>query len=219
MARLGRGFPNNQLLRPIPVIPVAYESTGVGQQAIAASASWAHTIGGSALVVGVIAQSASSAASVTAQVGATAMTQLGKTSPVGPNSGFYFWSLLFGLLNPPTGNQTISLSIGGGGTTVIGGNSVSYRNVGGFGTVVSATGLSSAPALSVSSARGQMVAETFSTWNTSPSGYTQTSRYSLNVSSPARGFLIGDALGAPTVNFSAAACDQWEAAAVPLIPV
>lgn len=221
MSRLGRGFPNNALMRPIPLpFPVSYDATGGGSNVVSSTPSltWAHNISGNAIIVCVSAQATNTTAAATAKVGTTSMTQLGASAKFGPNSGYYTWSIIFGLLAPPQASQTISLSLGSG-AAFLAGNSVSYNNVGSFGTVVSSTGTSSSPALSVSSAPRQMVAETFTTWNTNPTGYTQTSRYSLNAGSPARGFLIGDAPGAATVNFSAVSCDQWAAAAVPLIPV
>lgn len=140
------------------IAAVSYESTGVGTQVIASTASWSHTIGGNGLVVSVGAQSNVSTAAVTAKVGTTNMTKLG-ASPQFNNGGYLVWSVIFGLLSPPTGTQTISLAISGGGTTVLAGNSVSYNNLGSFGTCTSSTGSSSSPALSVPSARGQMVAE------------------------------------------------------------
>lgn len=217
MSRLGRAFPNNALLRPIPVIPVTYDATGAGGSvngAIAGTMSWSHTISGNAVVAAVSLQSSLSTTTVSAKVGSTAMTLLG-TGPQFTSSGFYISVVLFGLLNPPTGTQTLSATMSSG-TNYCEANSVSYRNVAAFGSSVSGSGTSSAPALSVASGVHQMVAEAFTTFNTNPTGYTQTTRYSLNVASPARPFLIGDAPGAPTVSFSAAACDLWSAIAVPM---
>lgn len=159
-------------------------------------------------------ESSLSTTNATAKVGTSAMTQLG-ASPQMTNAGNFYRIVWFGLLNPPTGAQTISVTMDSGSNFCVA-ESVSYNSR--FGPLTTGSGTSSVPALSVPSAKGQMVVEAFTTWNTNPSGYTQTSRYSANVNSPARGFLVGDAPGASTVNFSAASCDQWTAAAVPLIP-
>ncbi|UGT94864.1 hypothetical protein KN246_15855 [Mycobacterium intracellulare] len=199
--------------------PVAYVSAGAGAAAIAASISWTHNITGNCLVVPVAAESNVSTAAVTAKVGTTTIPLIGKSSQPITASGFFVWPTFFALLNPPTGSQTITLSISGGGTAVLEGNSVCYDKVGSIGTMVTSNGSSSAPALSVPSGVGQMVVEMFTTWNTNPTGYTQTSRYSQNAGSPARGLLIGDAPGAsPSVSFSAASMDIWSAAAIPLLP-
>lgn len=200
------------------VSPVTYTATGAGGSGTGSSGatmSWSHTISGNALIVAVSLESGSTTTTATAKVGTTSMTLLG-SAPNFNNSGYYARVVLFGLLSPPTGSQTITVTTSGG-ANYLEGNSVSYTNVTSFGSVVTGSGTSSAPALSVSSAANQMVVESFTTWSTNPSSYTQTSRYSLNINSPYRPFLIGDAPGASTVSFSAASSDYWSAIAVPLI--
>lgn len=217
MSRLGRGFPNNALMHQMLIpLPVAYDATGGGSGVVGTSTSWTHNIAANAVTLSGYLQATNTTAVPTANVGGTSMTLLGVSPKYGPTAGYYFWSFIFGLLNPPTGNQTITISAST--AAAVGANSVSYKNVGSFGTFTSTQGTSSAPVLSVPSAPGQMVVETFATWSTNPSGYTQTSRYTQNVNSPARGLLVGDAPGASTVSFSASSCDEWTAAAVPLLP-
>lgn len=203
------------------ISPVSYDSTGAGagvSGTTAATLSWAHTITGNAVVVALTMQSNLSTTTATAKVGTTSMTKLGNSAQFTNGSGYFVSVVLFGLLSPPTGSQTVSVTMNSG-TNYCVANSVSYKNVSSFGSVVSNTGASSVPALSVPSGTGQMVTEAFTTWSTNPSGYTQTSRYSQNVNAfggASRGFLIGDAPGASTVNFSAASSDQWAAIAVPM---
>lgn len=197
---------------------VNFDAKGAGASGTgtAITISQAHNIAGNAVVMPVCMQSSLSTTNATAKVGTTAMTKLG-SSPQVTNAGYYFQVVWFGLLNPPTGAQTVSVTMDSG-SNYCEAISLSYNSVASFGPLTTGSGTSSAPALSVSSAKGQMVAEAYSTWNTNPSGYTQTSRYAVNVNNPARPFQAGDAPGAPTVNFSAVSCDQWTAAAVPLIP-
>lgn len=220
MARFGRAYPITAILRPQPLIPVAYDSTGAAGSvngATAGTASWTHTISGNAVVLALSLQSSLSTTTATAKVGTTSMTLLGSSAQF-TSAGYFISSVLFGLLNGPTGSQSVSVTMNSGADYCVA-NSVSYKNVSHFGAVVSNTGTSSPPALSVPAAPSQMVVETFTTWSTNPSGYNQTSRYTANVNAPQRGFLIGDAAGSPTVNFTAASSDIWAAAAVPLIPL
>lgn len=192
------------------------KGTGASGTGTAITVSQTHTIAGNAVVMPVCIQSSLSTTQVTAKVGTTAMTKLG-VSPQMTNAGFFYWIVWFGLLNPPTGSQTITATADSG-TNYCSAISLSYNSVASFGSITSGSGTTSVPALSVPSAKGQMVAEAYATWNTNPSGYTQTSRYAVNVNNPARPFQAGDAPGAATVNFSAVTSDQWTAAAVPLIP-
>lgn len=128
------------------IAAVSYESTGVGTQVIASTASWTHTIGGNGLVVSVGAQSNVSTAAVTAKVGTTNMTKLG-ASPQFNNGGYLVWSRYLRAVKPTDWHPDHQpCNQRGGGTTVLAGNSVSYNNLGSFGTCTSSTGSSSSPA-------------------------------------------------------------------------
>lgn len=199
--------------------PVAFDSTGVGSAAQTSSLTWSHTIGSQANCCIVAVHSGDVALSgISAKVGATSMTMLGTSYQYDTNK----YLTLFRLLNPPTGSQTITVTFTGG-TPFANGDSVTYRNVGGFGTTVTNTGTGTSASQSVSSGTGQMVVNLLGNVAGSGggfTGYTQTSRYSTaNVPSAGYPTLIGDAAGASTVNFGATLPSslKWGSIAVPLL--
>jgi hypothetical protein len=100
------------------------------------------------------------------------------------------------------------------------GNSISYSGVTGFGTVVTSSGSSTTPSISVPSASGQMVAQAFGGYLSGLSSYNQTQRYYQIVESNVNlTFLMGDALGASRVSFTCSEANSpWGAIGVPLIP-
>lgn len=212
MARFGRSYPVRRIYAPPFVPPVLYDATGAGQSAASGNLSWSHTIGtgATAVLVGLT----SAGASPTAKVGATSMTSLA-TIVVATGDRIR----VFGLLNPPTGTQTITVTTPG---NTSGANSVSYKNVTSFGTGVTASGSGTGASQTVSSAAGQMVFQMFGSDGSSLgddiTSYNQTKRWGadLSISFPA---LIGDAVGVPSVNFTATApgASNWAGIAVPLI--
>lgn len=217
MSRLGRGFPNNALRWQTIMVkpPVTYDATGAGATGHVTSLSWSHTIGAQAKAV-IVAATMEGTGTATAKVGSTSMTQL--AGPVGDYSGIGDYLVMFGLLNPPTGAQTVSITFGG--TDYAAANSVSYLNVSSFGSPVTATGNSASLAVTATSASGQMVAQAFAGLQSTISSYNQTSRYNAPYASGVhQPLLIGDAPGASTVNFTASqTSNPWAAAAVPLKP-
>lgn len=94
--------------------------------------SWSHTASGTnpAVIVGV---ASGTDCTLTATYGGVAMTALGKaeSGTIG-GSGFV---QLFGLLNPPTGAQTVTVTASVSSISLIGG-SISYTGVQSFGTAV-----------------------------------------------------------------------------------
>lgn len=218
MSRLGRGLPNNALMR-VPLLvktPVVFDAVGAGSAANSTSWSWSHTITGNAALVFLETFTSSTPSTVSAKVGTTNMTLL--ASLVNYYTSFGYSSVYaFGLLNPPTGTQTMSASCSLASSTAV--NSVSYKNVTGFAPPVTNSGTGTTLALAVPSLSYQMVPMVFSDFNSTLSGYNQTSRSSQTfVSGTNLSVIIGDAQGASSLSFSATGPSAgWGAIAVPLL--
>jgi hypothetical protein len=183
---------------------VTYDATGhpTTGTGTAETLTWTHPIAGNCVIVATTVASDVQPV-VTASVGSTAMILLGGI-PIGNYKGLgTYWGLvLFGLLNPPTGTQTISLSVASG-TDYIAANSVSYFNVSGFGSIFTNTGTDTTLSLAAPSIAGQMVVNAFTDTEGTLTAYNQTTRssiaYAASVNEP---LLIGDAPGAPSLHFS-----------------
>jgi hypothetical protein len=194
-----------------------YGSTGAATTGYGASFSWAHTVVGNCLVVGLDAQATSFYPQLTVQVGTKTMQQAGPANLYYSSGGTLILSYLFVLLNAPTGSQTITVT--SDQNIYLAGNSVSYNNASGFGAPAITNGVSASASQAVSAAVGQMVPQVFGSSASNFSTYNQTQRYKVNavggVNTP---FLMGDAPGASTVTFSStlAASDSWGSTAVPL---
>lgn len=195
--------------------PVLFDAVGAGAASGSSSFSWSHAISADAraIVVGVNSQGGNA---LTVKVGSTPMTQLG---------GYFnftgtIYESLWGLLNPPTGSQTIAVTGAGNANA---GNSVSYFNASGFGTVSTNSGSGTSASQSAASTLGERVFQMFAysgAAGTTFTGYNQTSRWiQPGVSSVTYPAMIGDAAGAATVNFNATiSSSSWGAMAVPLRP-
>lgn len=169
----------------------------------AADITWSHTIASdaTALVVGIsYAVTAGGVAALDAKCGATAMTQLGSVAATAGNGVIFF-----GLMNPPTGVQTISVGIaaGSGDQYADAGTSISYKNATGFGLLQTTTGTSANPTQSVSNTANMRLVQAITTLNTTGggasamTGYTQTSRYNAGYTAGQKlQTLIGDMAGA-----------------------
>jgi hypothetical protein len=172
---------------------------------------------------------------MTATWGGVSMTSLGKVNAYGsfysfPNT-YYFYVEVFGLPQPPTGAQTISVSQAGSGAKYLAANSVTYLGVQGFGTAqtsnsTSGTTSQSGGALTVTSAVNERIAVLLgNNASTSGAGFTAfsgTTRFSRNVvvgTSPA--MLIGDGLGsgsATAFTATSSTAANYGAVSVRLIP-
>lgn len=239
MAILGRNFPNNALLTAVPIIlPVGYDAAGAGYTIVTAassvSASETHTAASGAAVIAAVAvlgNPIGAAASFTrsATFGGTAMTSL---SVINCNRSTYGWIELFGITNVAGGAQTVTASVTGSGTFAAAAlNTVSFTNVGSFGTAITNASASTALASgSVTSGPRQRVVQAFAAVSTgttaSQSAYSQTSRWVQNLINVSGGgnslnVTIGDAAGASTVSFSetVSATQYWGSIAIPLLPI
>jgi hypothetical protein len=132
----------------------------------------------------------------------------------GANYGSIYF---FGLLNPPTGAQTINYT--SSLAMDFAASSVSYNNVSSFGTVTAANSgnASNVPTMTVSgTAVHQMVAQAFGGLSFTFTGYNQTQR--VNLVPGYVPLVMGDAPGAPSITFSGTQSDVWCGVAVPLLP-
>lgn len=193
---------------------VAFDAIGAGAAVTTSPISWTHTASGTdrAVVVAVGWRgSGGTVTSATATYDGVPMTQLASL----PTPGFAQHLCFFGLLDPPTGAKTVSVSVVATGTTNLNGNSASYTTVDSFGTAVTA-GSSAGPwTISATAAVGDKIVNSFA--GTGPSAYDQTVRW---LSTTGLGTILGDApgTGSPTT-FNATMVLNWAAVAVPLIQV
>lgn len=200
---------------------VAFQSIGgasiVGSAASPRSTSWSHTATGTdrvVLVVLTVDQTTGVYTSHTRAVtyGGNAMTSLGavhlNNDPDSP------WVEIFGLVNPPTGAQTVAVTITGSGQSyALKGNSISYTGAGSFGTptTVYGTEVGTAMALAVASATNRMAHTAFMVASGSVSAFSGTSRLTTGT---VPGITSGDAAGASTVNFTATRSADVDYAAI-----
>ncbi|AON96878.1 hypothetical protein BI081_gp229 [Mycobacterium phage Tonenili] len=123
------------------------------------------------------------------------------------------------LLNPPTGSQGITLTGLSGAARYYAGIAASYKGVRSFGAVVSGTANSISPTVNCSSELGDMVSNGIM-YSGSLETYNQTLRGNKNTAAFVnQGVLLGDAPGAPSVQFQMTMTNsgQWICAALPLI--
>lgn len=121
-------------------------------------------------------------------------------SAIGPSDNFgnAYW---YAVQNPPTGTQTVSVSM----TTAssyghtLAGCSISYRGVRGIHNIDSLRGSGSTGSITVSSASGRKLIHVGSNSGTTVSSYNQNLRYT---STSSQSVLLGDADGSSSVTFS-----------------
>jgi hypothetical protein len=194
----------------------SHDATGVGSHTTTAGTvfTWSHILASSASAIliefNVFDLNTYTVSSV--KVGTTSATLLGsKTS--GSITGY-----LYELLSPPTGAQTITVTLSA--SNYLTGNSDSYNGVSSFGTVATNSGSSTAASVSVSSAVGQVaVAVIFEDGASALTAFNQTSRWNAGDNFGGYG-VFGDAAGASTVSFSATTPSAtWSAIGVSLVGV
>jgi hypothetical protein len=221
------------------VVVVAFDAVGTGNTGSGTSGSatttWTHTASGDsrAVVVGLRWQHNGGPVSPpnktpvrTVTYASTPMTSLDVIGLNNANltdiNGTYTYHEFFGLVNPPTGAQTVSLSVSreGAGPVSVDGCSVSYTGVSVFGSVSKDAGTNANTSLTqtVSSGVNEMVVQMFTTAGTI-TGYSQTERY--RHAANGIGIVIGDAAGASSVPFTAnrSGGGDYASLAVRLTPV
>lgn len=210
------------------VVPVAFDAfgaMGLDLQGFSpsATATNTHTCTGANRAVTVLAAGVNNGFGAAGQTyaavyGGVAMTPL---AAVPDSSGGTIFAALFGLLNPPTGPQTWSATVSGGGST---GRSLiaypqSYVNVGSFGAVSTNFGPGASPSLTVVSAANEMIVQVFEAQGAF-TAYNQTLRAGAQASGVNTRIEGGDAPGGASVNFAATAgAGPFAGAAVRLLPV
>lgn len=188
---------------------VVFMGAGDGSYVNSSSTSWTHNIAGDALVVGVMWRKSGSGTPIrSAQCGGVPMTSLaalGMNAAAPTTSSTGSWMQLFGLLDPPQGAQTISVS--STLASVVKGNSLAYSGVEAFSTPVGGFGTETGTALaqSISSAEHRMVVQMFGTTSGDITGYDRAERFHSfdSLVSTNGALVIGDAPGASTVDFNA----------------
>lgn len=145
-----------------------------------ASTSWSHTCTGSnrVVVVGVaVGVQPDAGVTATATYNSVSMTSLGLVHSDNSNAGFV---QLFGLVNPPTGAQTVLVTPSA--TATLSAGSISFTGASGFGTAVTAFGSSAAPSVAVTgTTSGNMVVDAACCGSTAGfSSSTQTNRWLKN---------------------------------------
>jgi hypothetical protein len=159
---------------------VGPSSSGGGTSGATTSttASWTHTAGASATAVVVqvaIGNGSSGGVTTTATYGGVSMTSLGQ---VAANSGTTGYVVMFGLLSPATGAQTVAITVSSAST--ISGGSVSFTGAGSFGTAATASGSSTAPSVTATgTTSGNVVVDALGTGSGVTSS-SQTNRWLKN---------------------------------------
>lgn len=222
----------NVLVPPNPGTGITWDANANGTPAVGTAAnptlSWSHPVSAGASFLAVRLSNGfgfgigGSSGGISVTCGSSAMSLLANSSDI---------AQIWGLLNPPSGAQTITVLLTQGlDDYLIQGESDSYFGVASIGTSAATVGNNSNPSHTVSSATGNVVLQTFvvslSTSQTLTS-YNQTSRYnSGNTFSPSLGnwaMVAGDANGSSSDTFSCTATphtsNAWSSAAVNLIPI
>jgi hypothetical protein len=129
---------------------------------------------------------------------------------------------IYGLMNPPTGPQSVVVTATGAAFTGVTANAVAYSGVAGFGTPGTAAGTTTPMSHTITTgAAGTRIAQIFGVCQAAGntiSAYNQTQQWIYNGGQNQA--LGGDAPGAASVLFSAtiASTSQWGSVAVPLLP-
>jgi hypothetical protein len=215
-----------------PQLPVVFDATGAGVAAHNPTSdiwSQTHIIGAAAnaILCGYSLWSTANPSSVTATCGGVNMTLVKALAAYTTVSTFPAGLWVFGLMNPPTGSQTISVTAVGGSTNQDGcQDSVSYKNVNSFvaANVVTASATSTSMSCGpVTSGVGQMIFGIFTpgaTTTSTISAFNGTSRKNFAWSSGVNfTTLIGDIAGAASVTLTAtdSASNPYGAIAVPIL--
>jgi hypothetical protein len=146
--RFGRSYPMMNALPSQKLVPIAFDALGAGTTGSkSGTATWSqtHVLGAqaNAIFAAYSVWSTSTPTACTATCGGVAMTAISLQKAIFSVSSDPCTLAIFGLLNPPTGSQSVAVTLTGGGTTEDGfQDSVSYRNVSGWGVPVTNTATS-----------------------------------------------------------------------------
>lgn len=209
---------------------VAYDSVGAGGTSggQTTGAGWAHTLGASAnaALTFVTALSPDPNLTVTANAGTTAMI------PLGSVMNFYQWAapyyftyeefyvhfFAFGLLRPPTAQETFSITADT--ASYMAANSVAYTGVTGFGDVITAAANAETLMIPSTTPANRVVAAYGVSPQVNTFGFNQTQR-AVAAHGADQLLLLGDAPGAGLVVSTATTTSpngQWGAVGANLTP-
>ncbi len=204
--------------------PIVFDSSAASECTSCSSLTWSHTVGSGINGILIVAVSDTNNAPATSvKFGAASLSPLGSHFAGGVN--VELWSLL----NPPSGAATITVTFSVTISCVMGG-SVSYFNVAGTGTVVSAEGFGTAASVTVSSSNtGDVVVDRLGVLNTvtattvSPIGSGQTQRWNSGPITDGHVFCVGAGSDEPdsppvTTTWSISPSSSWSLIAVLLTP-
>lgn len=222
MSRLGRGYPNNALMRSTVVIPPSFDSVGAGKTANSASLSWGHTFAAnaSALVfVGYLTNYFPQ--TITCSVGGIPMDFVTQQYFGSNGSGYDYGIAAFQLLSVPSGPKTVSLAFQSGSTNYAAANSMSYNNVASFDAYSYVTGSGTIASQTVTAANSQVIGQAFTNSSGAPngfSGYSPNQRYEVNgISATSLALVMGDGPGTGNISFSATqASSTFGGVAIPM---
>lgn len=211
-----------------PAAQARIDAVGAGSTGSSTTPSFTHTINGNAIVLFCnIVTLGSTPGTVTATCGGVSMTALASVpnyyaiSPTDNNVSMY----AFGLINPPTGNQTVAMTFTDWGSKhQIAANSLSYFNVSTFGTPVADSGPGETT-IKIMSAENRLVANAFSGYTGGFSSYSQALRYRFSfVNGDHVSMIMGDApiqdiANQPALVFTSKNTSAgWGGIAVPMVP-
>lgn len=128
MRRNFRRKPRAQYVVPVP----EFDSLGGGAKSSGTSWSWSHTIGSNAKAIIVVGSAVSTAGwpIFSGTVGGVALDVLGHQYH-GYDGTYFYSTFILGMLNPPTGTQTVAVS-STTSSAATGMNSLAYSNVAAF---------------------------------------------------------------------------------------
>lgn len=170
---------------------VAFDAVGpssAGAGSLTATDTWTHVSVGTTGLAGIVSVAFGSGSTATMAFtlgvtwGGVAMTSLGKVAT--DNSTTAGYVQMFGIIAPPTGSQTITVTCTGGTPNSLAAGSISFTGVGSFGTAVTAFGSSAAATVSVTgtSVNNMMVSAVCAGSAISGAGTGVTSRWIKNES-------------------------------------
>lgn len=203
---------------------ISFDAAGTAATGYHSSANIAHTLaGGATALLAAVNVYGTSAITLTAEIGSKPLTLLG-TEQYGLYSSnpwlYPFGSLyLFGLIDPPTGSQTIAVS--SSPAVYMTAQSVSYIGALGFDTPAASNGALSQVTAASTKPAARLVAAHGITPRANAFTYNQSKRALVNASSADQVLMLGDAPGAPYVVSAAAMSTytpDWGAVAVNLLP-
>jgi len=196
---------------------VAWDSTGAGASAAgAATLTWNHTLGANAncVIVG-ITTNTYAYNMPTVRIGSTYLKCLGISYYDPPGNRF---GMLFGMMNPPTGTQTFTVT---GQVNFTSANSVAYKGVSSISTPAYNNGTGTSLSLSMAGVDAGLIVQVLSSNAPSPiTTYNQTSRYNIRDGNT-YALVIGDGPGGVGAPFTATNPDAsaWGTIGVSLQPL